>query len=283
MSVKTITASAAKQLGKFLVKDFRRIFGPKYDEIAERLGSLARSTIECIGRSDALYHNLEHTFLVTLVGRDLLQGLSLSHRIEPDDYSHLISACLLHDIGYVRGALSGDTETEFVINEENKKIQLPRGSSDAALTPYHVDRSKMFAMERLGPSPLVDARRVANAIEMTRFPASVDKTVETVGLEPKLVQAADLIGQLGDPMYPKKANALFFEFEETGLNRQLGYSSPADLIDRYPSFFWNSVSMHIDDGIRLLNLTVSGRQWVANLHHHVLCAENSSRMMGPQL
>jgi hypothetical protein len=283
MSVKTITASAAKQLGKFLVKDFRKLFGPKYDEIAERLGSMARSTIECIGRSDALYHNLEHTFLVTLVGRDLLQGLSLSHRIEPDDYSHLISACLLHDIGYVRGALSGDTETEFVINEENKKIQLPRGSSDAALTPYHVDRSKMFAMERLGPSPLVDARRVADAIEMTRFPASVDKTVETVGLEPKLVQAADLIGQLGDPMYPKKANALFFEFEETGLNRQLGYSSPADLIDRYPSFFWNSVSMHIDDGIRLLNLTVSGRQWVANLHHHVLCAENSSRMMGPQL
>jgi hypothetical protein len=283
MSVKTITASAAKQLGKFLVKDFRKIFGPKYDEIAERLGSLARSTIECIGRSDALYHNLEHTFLVTLVGRDLLQGLSLSHRIEPDDYSHLISACLLHDIGYVRGALSGDTETEFVINEENRKIQLPRGASDAALTPYHVDRSKMFAMERLGPSPLVDARRVANAIEMTRFPASVDKTVETVGLEPKLVQAADLIGQLGDPMYPKKANALFYEFEETGLNRQLGYSSPADLIDRYPSFFWNSVSMHIDDGIRLLNLTVSGRQWVANLHHHVLCAENSSRMMGPQL
>lgn len=74
----------------------------------------------------------------------------------------------------------------------------------------------MFAMERLGPSPLVDAKRIANAIEMTRFPASVDKTVETVGLEPKLVQAADLIGQLGDPMYPKKANALFFEFEETG-------------------------------------------------------------------
>jgi hypothetical protein len=219
---------------------------------------------------------------LTLVGRDLLQGLSLSHRIEPDEYSHLICACLLHDIGYVRGVLSGDTETEFVINDEKKRIHLPRGASDAALMPYHVDRSKMFAIERLGSSPLVDAKRIANAIEMTRFPACIDHTVETVGLEPKLVQAADLIGQLGDPMYPKKANALFFEFEETGLNRQLGYSSPADLIDRYPSFFWNSVSMHIGDGIKLLNLTVSGRQWIANLHHHVLCAENSDRMMGPQ-
>jgi hypothetical protein len=282
MSVKTITASAAKQLGKFLAKDFRRLFGPAHDEIAERLGSMARSTIECLGRSDALYHNLEHTYLVTLVGRDLLQGLSLAHRIEPDDYSHLITACLLHDIGYVRGVLSGDTETEFVINEANDRIKLPRGASDAALMPYHVERSKMFAMERLGPSPLVDAKRIAEAIELTRFPASIDQTVESVGLEPKLVQAADLIGQLGDPTYPKKANALFHEFEETGMNRQFGYSSPADLIDRYPAFFWNSVSMHIGDGIKLLNLTVSGRQWVANLHHHVLCAENSNRMMGPQ-
>jgi len=32
--------------------------------------------------------------------------------------------------------------------------------------------------------------------------------------EGRLVQAADLIGQLGDPLYPKKANALFQEFEE---------------------------------------------------------------------
>ena len=54
---------------------------------------------------------------------------------------------------------------------------------------------------------------------------------------------------------PKKANALFYEFEETGMNRQLGYSSPADLINKYPAFFWNSVSMHIEDGLKLLNLT----------------------------
>jgi HD domain len=280
--VKTITASAAKHLGKFLAKDFRKIFGPAYDETAERLGSLARSTIECIGRSDALYHNLEHTFLVALVGRDILQGLTLSHRILPDDYSHLICACLLHDIGYVRGILKEDTETEFVINGDCEKVKLPRGASDAALSRYHVDRSKMFAFERLGSSNLVDAARIAKAIELTRFPASIDHTVETVGLEPKLVQAADLIGQLGDPMYPKKANALFHEFEETGMNRQLGYSSPADLIDKYPAFFWNCVSMHIDDGIKFLNLTVSGRQWIANLHHHVLCAEHFSRLMGPQ-
>jgi len=277
--MKTTTAMAARKLGKFLAKDFRRIFGSAHDDVAERLGSLARSTIECLAMSDALYHDFEHTLQVTLVGRDILQGMTLSQRIEPADYSHLIVACLLHDIGYVRGVLNEDTATEFVIDSTGKKVKLPRGASDAALTPYHVDRSKLFAYERLGKSPSIDAARISEAIEMTRFPAAKNRGGK---IEPKLVQAADLIGQLGDPMYSRKANALYYEFEEIGMNRQLGYSSPADIIDKYPTFFWNSVSMHLQDGIKYLNMTVSGRQWIANLHHHVLCAEHGHRLMGPQ-
>jgi hypothetical protein len=283
MSMKTITASAARKLGKYLANDFREIFGSKHDESAERLGSLARITIECIGRSDALYHNYEHTWLVTMVGRDILQGLTMSRRIEPSDYLHLILACLFHDIGYVRGALSGDTEDEFVVSEKGDRIALPRGASDASLTPYHVDRSKLFAIERLGKTPGIDAERIADAIEFTRFPPSPGRKAPDGDNLPCLVQAADLIGQLGDPMYAKKVNALFYEFEEIGMNLQLGYSSPADLVDKYPEFFWNSVSMHLDEGIKYLSLTVSGRQWIANLHHHVLCAENAQRLMGPQL
>jgi hypothetical protein len=280
--MKTITAVAAKKLGRFLAKDFREIFGPTYEDVAERLGALARSTIECLGRSDALYHNFEHTLLVTMVGRDILRGRTLSERIEPADYDHLIVACLLHDIGYVRGVLSADTEEEFVIDKSGKRVTLPRGASDASLAPYHVDRSKLFVFERLGKSPTLDAARVAEAIEFTRFPPRLDRKTARSELEPRLVQAADLIGQLGDPLYPRKANALYFEFEEIGLNRQLGYTSPADLIDKYPGFFWDSVSMHLGEGIKYLNLTVSGRQWIANLHHHVLCAEHSHRLMGPQ-
>jgi hypothetical protein len=279
--MKTIIAIAATKLGNFLTRDFRRIFGSAHDDDAQRLGSAARATIECIARSDALYHNYEHTLQVTMVGRDILQGMMVSQRIEPADYSHLIVACLLHDIGYVRGVLSGDTETEFVIDASGKKITLPRGASDAALTPYHVDRSKIFAFERLEKVPNMDAARVAEAIEMTRFPVPQDPQ-RASGLEPKLVQAADFIGQLGDPLYSRKANALYCEFEEIGMNRQLGYSSPADIIEKYPGFFWNSVSVHLDDGIKYLNMTTSGRQWIANLHHHILCAERAQRLMGPQ-
>jgi hypothetical protein len=130
----------------------------------------------------------------------------------------------------MRGVLSGDTENEFVADGGGKKVTLPRGASDAALTPYHVD------FERLGNSPTIDASRIAEAIEMTRFPVRLDHSADEA-LEPKLVQAADLIGQLGDPMYSRKANALYSEFEEIGMNRQLGYSSPADIIDKYPAFF----------------------------------------------
>jgi len=279
--MKTITAIAANKLGNFLTRDFRRIFGSAHDDIAERLGSAARSTIECLAKSDALYHNYEHTLQVTIVGRDILQGMIVHQRIEPSDYSHLIVACLLHDIGYVRGVLNGDTETEFVIDGNGEKITLPRGASDAALTPYHVDRSKLYAFERLEKVPNLDAARVAAAIEMTRFPVPPNPR-EASGLEPRLVQAADFIGQLGDPLYSRKANALYYEFEEVGTNRQLGYSSPADITEKYPAFFWNSVSMHLDDGIKYLNMTAAGRQWIANLNHHILCAERAQRLMGPQ-
>jgi HD domain len=279
--VKTITAIAAQKLGKFIAKDFRSIFGAAQNDTAERLGLFARSTIECLARSDALYHNYEHTLQVTIVGREILAGMTLTKRIEPDDYTHLIVACLLHDIGYVRGILGDDSETEFVVDADGNKVTLPRGASDAALAPYHVDRSKLFAAERLAKSP-IDVARVAAAIEMTRFPAQAAAVGGNDGIEPKLVQAADLIGQLGDPMYPRKANALYGEFEEVGMNRQFGYSSPADIIDKYPSFYWNNVSDHIGDGIKYLNMTGSGRQWIANLHNHILCAERSHRFMGPQ-
>ena len=78
----TIAAVVAKKLGKFLAKDFREIFGSSQNDEAERLGALARTTIECIARSDALYHTYEHTMLVTMVGRDILRGRTLAHLSE---------------------------------------------------------------------------------------------------------------------------------------------------------------------------------------------------------
>src|SRR3954451_7809581 len=229
-----MVAMTAEALGRLLHEDFRRTFGSAHQEHAERLDAISRVALECLGKSDALYHNVEHTLLVTLVGLDILLGRMLTERIEPDDYAHLIVACLLHDIGYVRGILSGDQENGFVVDESGRRVTLPRGSSDAALAPYHVERSIMFVKDRLGRSPSIDADRVVQAIEFTRFPCCREPPIAPESIEAKLVQGADLIGQLGDPLYSRKANALFHEFEEVGVNRQLGYTSPADLIERFP-------------------------------------------------
>jgi hypothetical protein len=278
----TMPAIMANELGRHIASDFRRLFGSSHQDKAERLDSAARMALECLGRSDALYHNVEHTFLVTLVGRDILHGRILTERLEPDDYSHLIVACLLHDIGYVRGILKGDEKDRFVVDASGTTVALQRGASDAALAPYHVDRSKLFVMDRLTGSPLLDAERVARAVELTRFPVCRPAENAPEDREGRLVQAADLIGQLGDPLYLKKANALFHEFEEIGLNRQLGYASPADLVERYPDFYWSSVSPHLEAAIAYLNVTAAGRQWIANLHSHVFCAQHAFALMGPQ-
>jgi len=195
----------------------------------------------------------------------------------------VIIACLTHDIGYVRGVLPGDDEDGYVINEAGEKVKPPRGSSDAVLLPHHVDRSKLFVMERLQGSDLLDAGRVARAVEGTRFPTRMPAGAEDIGQEAALLRAADLIGQLGDPHYIRKANALYHEFEENGLNRQLGYESPADVLHKYPQFYWNCVAPHVQTAIRYLQVTAGGRQWVANLYSNVFRAERDLALGGPQI
>ena len=240
----------------------------------------ARLALECIGNSDALYHNVEHTMLVTLAGYDIMRGRALLIPTDASDFAHVIFACLFHDIGYVRGILEGDGPDGYVIDAKGGKTKVPRGGSDAALIAYHVDRSKLFVMNRLAESKFVDAARIARAIEFTRFPPQeLDDEYKEEGL---LVRAADLIGQLGDPQYLRKANALFYEFEEVGMNRQLGYTSPADLTELYPQFYWKTISPHIQTAIQYLNVTSRGRQWIAGLYSNVFRAERDLALCGPQ-
>jgi hypothetical protein len=148
--------------------------------------------------------------------------------------------------------------------------------------PYHVDRSKLYVLERIKDIAILDEQRIARAIEGTRFPPGDPVEGGDHGEEASIVRAADLIGQLGDPNYIRKANALYHEFEEVGMNRQLGYDSPADIVDRYPQFYWNSVSPHIQTAIGYLNMTSSGRQWIANLYANIFRAERDISLSGPQ-
>jgi len=277
----TIPELAADTLGSYLAEHMGRRFGSTDARLVEIVQSAARLAIDCIGNSDALYHNVEHTMLVTLAGYDILRGRRLLKETTASDFAHIIVACLFHDIGYVRGILDGDAADGFIIDAKGNKLKLPRGSSDAALMAYHVDRSKLFVNARLGNVGALDASRIARAIECTRFPPSTSSGDDD-SEEGMLVRAADLIGQLGDPHYLRKTNALFCEFQEVGMNKQLGYVSPADLTEHYPQFYWSNVSPHIQDAVRYLNVTSSGRQWIDSLYSNVFRAERELNLSGLQ-
>ncbi|MVT64951.1 metal-dependent phosphohydrolase [Bradyrhizobium pachyrhizi] len=278
----TIPQLTAQALGNFLASDTRERFGASHAYLRELLPYAARLTLDCIGNSDALYHDVEHTMLVTLVGHDILMGRALSLPTTAQDYANFVLACLTHDIGYVRGIVHGDQENAYVADTTGRLISLPRGASDASLAPYHVDRSKLFVLERLDGIEL-DAPRIARAIEYTRVPYSMPNPDEVPNEEGLLLRAADLVGQLGDPNYLKKANALFYEFEEVGLNKARGYETPADVVEKYPQFYWNTVAPQIKTAIRYLNVTTNGRQWIANLYANVFRAERDISLSGPQI
>ena len=126
-------------------------------------------------------------------------------------------------------ASSRGTNRTYVADISGRKIELPVGSSDAALAPYHVDRSKLFVIERFDAVEDVNAARVARAIDHARFPYADHRKEELRRPrreEGLLLRAADLIGQLGDPNYMRKSDALFHEFEEIGLNKKLGFERP---------------------------------------------------------
>jgi hypothetical protein len=276
------TSLLADALGRNLAETYRRIYGDREPHIAAGLDEAARLVIERIASSDALYHDCEHTALVTLCVQDILRGRRLERTITPSDWGHAIWAALNHDIGYVRGICPGDTADKFVIDVAGNTVTPPRGASDAFLMPYHVERSKMFVRQRFAPVPFIDEGRIAGAIELTRFPVPDDDDHAATDTEAALVRAGDLIGQLGDPLYPRKLNALYHEFAENGINEKLGYGNPADMVERYPQFYWSKVERYIGDALRYLEMTMEGKQWTATLYSHIFAIEHNRRWMGPQ-
>lgn len=256
---------------------YRQNYGSLQPNYAEIIGWATNMALENIANSDALYHNVEHTATVALVGQEILRGKHLSEgKVSCHDWLNLIIATLCHDIGYVKGVCQGDKASEnlYATGLKDMMIHLPDGSTDASLTPFHVARGKLFVEERFGNHHLIDAQVIQANIELTRFPVPVDQDhLDTINY-PGLTRAADLIGQLADPKYLKKLPALFYEFEETGANKILGYSSPDDLRKNYPKFFWDSVFGYIQPALRYLEVTLLGKQIIANLYANVFRVEH---------
>ncbi len=267
------------------VEELRKAYERTYSNIDQQLGNIivwsGRLALENIANSDALYHDVEHTVMVTLAGQAIIEGKHLLEGgVTPRDWVHCMIALLCHDIGYVRGICKDDKDEIIATGIGNETVEIPPGASDAVLSPYHVDRSKLFVRERFGKGLLmgmvaeIDAEVIASYIEITRFPVPDDDWHQDTKGYPGLVRAADFVGQLGDPNRPRKSPALFFEFEEIGANEELGYKRPGDLHDSYAKFYWDVVSPYIQEALRYLRVTQEGKQWIANLYANVFGAEH---------
>jgi hypothetical protein len=257
---------------------YRRTYGkfkPDYPEIIAWAGTMA---LENIANCDALYHNVEHTMLVTLVGQEILRGKHIREGgVSPDDWLHYIISLLCHDIGYVKGVCRQDQEPlgRYASGVDGTIVEIETGATSASLTPYHVDRGKLVIDERFGGHKLIDAEQIKRNIELTRFPVPSSETHQDRHNYSGLARAADLIGQLSDPNYLRKISALFYEFEEVGTNKILGYKSPGDLRQNYAKFYWNGVFPYIPAAIQYLELTQEGKQIIANLYANVFQVEHA--------
>lgn len=275
------TAVLASSFGEHLSNTFLEYFSGRDPEYAAFINGCAKMVLERLGNSDALYHNAEHTIMVTLVGQQIMRGRLVTEAIQPSDWLHNIISLLLHDIGYLRDILEGDDENLVVINMAGDTISPPRGASDAFLAPYHVERGMMYALRRFKDSKLVEEERIARAIDFTRFPVPDDAYYQSTTSEPALVRAADLIGQMADPFYHRKIGALYQEFSETGMAEKLGYDSPVDLMEKFPDFFWSQVQPLIGPALVHLEQTMEGKQWVAQLYNHIFQVDYRTSMLGP--
>ena len=270
------------------VEQLKASYHQTYGEIDQVFGRVVawcgRLALENIANSDALYHDVEHTILVSLAGQAIIEGKHLREGgVTTRDWMHFMIAVICHDIGYVKGVCRNDTKERFATGVRDETVYISPEGTDIALAPYHVDRSKLFVKERFGAGLLqdmtthLDADLAASYIEMTRFPTPDGEMYKDTKNYGGLVRAADFVGQLGDPDYFRKTPALFYEFQELGVNEKFGYKSPNDMRKNYASFYWDRVDDYIQDALVYLRLTENGKQWIANMHSHVFDSEHAGR------
>lgn len=265
-----------------LTGHFVNIYGHDDTQI-QVLITNARNALEIIANSDAPYHDANHTMMVTMVGMEILRGkILIEGRVSSSEWVHFVVSLLNHDIGYVRGICRADRSGRYAVNTDYETIAPPPGSTDAFLTPYHVDRAKLYIQEHFADDTFLDFETIQNNIERTRFPVPTEEDAQESTDFPGLIRSADLIGQLADPQYMRKISSLFAEFKETGQAARMGYANAADLREGYPRFFWDVVSPFISEGLRFLRRTQEGQSWVANLYANVFTEEHEAPAYGPE-
>jgi len=161
-----------------LIEYYVNMFGNNESDI-HVLVTNARNALEIIANSYAPYHDANHTMMVTSVGMEILCGkILIEDGVSAKEWGHFVISLLNHDIGYVRGICRADRSGRYAINIEYETIASPAGSTDAFLTPYHVDRAKLYIQERFQHDDDIDVEMIQNNIERTRFPVPTEEDAE---------------------------------------------------------------------------------------------------------
>ena len=184
--------------------DLNQPFKPDYAAV---LGTVAIQVLNHLSASTALYHNVEHTILVCLVGQEILHGKHQQEgNVTGEDWLNFMVSLLCHDIGYVGGVCQQDdvARRRYILGQlqslegqtlETAWINLAPGATDASLSPYHVDRSLLFVRENLGQYDGLDLNAIQQNIELTRFPVPNDPAYRVMDSYPGLARAADWSAQ----------------------------------------------------------------------------------------
>ena len=120
------------------VEDLKRTYRRTYGEIEPQFGSIiawvGQLALENISNSDALYHDVNHTVMVTLAGQSILEGKHICEGgVTAKDWLNSIVALLCHDIGFVKGICRNDGDNIFATGVGDETIEVTPGGTDAAL------------------------------------------------------------------------------------------------------------------------------------------------------
>ena len=259
--------------------DYRGIYGAGPPGHLDTTLLATRMAFSRLARSNALYHNLGHTLMASLIGAEIIRGkLYRDGNVSSSEWVHFMVSLLTFALGFTRNLLKADRDSTCVIGEQGETLALPRGATDAMLWPHFTERGKLFVREYYAGHDVLDPELLADNIEYARFPPPTDRNLETDSY-PGLTRAAQVIGAIADPDFTLKMMPLWLELKECGMNSALGYTDVTDLRDTYPAFFWQMLHPLIPDGIDCLTYTGTGRLWLSNMHAHVLVHEHEETIV----
>lgn len=167
------------------------------------------------------YHDLRHTTDALLAMARLIHGACINGEIflERQIVTALISA-LFHDTGYIQE--KHDTE-----------------GTGAKHSRYHVERSADFLKRHGGEHGLSDkeiteGRSLILCTDLSNEISELSFTSSTIEFLGRMLNAADLLGQMSDRTYLEKLLFLYHEYKE---GRVGSYESEVDLLTKTLDFY----------------------------------------------